>query len=156
LAEHHVTALCVMLPELSPIFSRGPGAEPGPEIFAEERSVHALVALLAALGTPDRPALVLLDDCQWADDLSVRLLEAWALWVGDIDHRPCHTLLVASFRTEEVTAGHPLRAISGSRLRLAPLTDEEVSDLAESMAGDLPEAAIDLVRRVARGNPFMA
>ena len=49
----------------------------GPETFAEARSVQALAALLDALGTTGRPVLVLLDDCQWADQLTLKVLSNW-------------------------------------------------------------------------------
>jgi hypothetical protein len=49
----------------------------GPEAYGETRSINALTALLDLLGQGARPALVLLDDCQWADALTLTLLAKW-------------------------------------------------------------------------------
>src|SRR5690606_2504503 len=48
-----------------------------PEAYGENRSVDALTILLGALGRPGRPVLVVLDDCQWADRLTIALLASW-------------------------------------------------------------------------------
>src|SRR5207249_1736319 len=75
----HREAAWSALPELGKVFgspatgSNGIG-QLGPESFAETRSVQALAALLDALGTTGRPVLVLLDDCQWADQLTLKVL----------------------------------------------------------------------------------
>src|SRR5205814_272158 len=74
------------------------------------RSLPALAALLDALGTADSPALLLLDDCQWADEMALKLLGHW--------HSARATggpiLVVASFRSEEAPAGHLLRKLEPS------------------------------------------
>src|SRR5262249_33674865 len=91
---------------------------PGPESLAEARALPALAALLDALGAPARPALVVLDDCQWADDLTAKLLVHWSR--REREHA-CHVLVVASFRAEEVGPDAPLRAARPVlALRLAP------------------------------------
>ncbi|MGH9180970.1 MAG: ATP-binding protein, partial [Acidimicrobiales bacterium] len=66
-------AVAVALPELHELLGQ---AEPDelPEAHGEARSLAALTVLIDALGTPARPALVLLDDCQWADGLTAQLL----------------------------------------------------------------------------------
>ncbi len=146
-------ALSAALPELEEIFGRS--AEPlGPEAFAEIRTIEAIAALLEAIGTPDRPAVLLLDDGQWADDLSLKLLLHWHQQAGAA---PRHTLVVVAFRTEEVEAAHPLRRLTtAERLELAPLGAEQVVELAESMAGPLPREATDILVRLSDGIPFMA
>src|SRR5215510_7257751 len=58
-------AVCAALPELADILGASSEAA-GPESFGQFRTLQALAALLDALGTPEHPALVLLDDCQWA------------------------------------------------------------------------------------------
>jgi diguanylate cyclase (GGDEF)-like protein/PAS domain S-box-containing protein len=124
----------------------------GPEQFGEQRSLLALHRLLRSLGTAERPALLVLDDCQWADTLTVRLLEG--LFAGD--DGAGHVCVVAAYRSEEVAADHPLRRIAGARsLVLGPLAPQAMALLAESMAGPLPQAALDVVVRLADGSPFM-
>src|SRR5262249_48283263 len=74
-------AACSALPELAELLGAGAVTEIGPETFGEARSVQALAALLEALGAIGPPALVLLDDCQWADQLTLKVLSNW-------QHRP--------------------------------------------------------------------
>jgi hypothetical protein len=64
--------------------------------------------------------------------------------------------VIAAFRTEEVPAAHALRRIAGAQaLSLGPLSPEAMAMLAESMAGPLPGQILDIVVRLADGNPFM-
>ncbi len=71
------TALCTVLPQLEPVLRPAPQQNLGPESFGESRGIRALTSLLGALGTEAEPAVVLLDDCQWADELTLRALEGW-------------------------------------------------------------------------------
>ena len=139
----------------------------GPEAFGEARALDALAALLDSLGTPDRAALVLLDDVQWADEATVRLLRRWRHGAGRAsgaegeapagDAPGGRVLVVVAFRGEAVGEGHPLRRLSpDAHLRLAAMEPGEVRRLAVSMAGDLPEPALALVQSLAAGSPFMA
>ncbi|WP_183094523.1 EAL domain-containing protein [Nocardioides stalactiti] len=125
----------------------------GPDAFGEERSLVALRQFLAAIATPDNPVLLVLDDCQWADALTVRLLtQAFA---ADVD-LPAYLGVVASFRSEEVGPEDPLRTIATAQaLHLGRLSDRAMTLLAESMAGPLPDQAVAIVTRLADGSPFM-
>ncbi len=68
-----------------------------------------------------------------------------------------YVLLVAAFRSEEVDAEHVLRQLDTSaRLKLSHFTEDEVRQLAESMAGRLPEEAIELIIQLGGGSPFMS
>ena len=152
LGEEAVAASAAM-PELAEIVGARDEVGLGPEQHAEARSIRALAALLDALGAPGREALVILDDAQWADEVSLRLLAAWAQRAAP-DRR---TLLIVAFREEEVAADHALRT-AGARehLRLPPMAAAEVASLATTMAGTLPPEALDAVERLSDGNPFMA
>ncbi len=147
-------AAAAALPDLEDLVAPLGVADFGPEAYGELRTVDALSSLLDALGTPERPTLVLLDDCQWADGLTLSLLGHW--------HRRAvaegtHVLVVAAYRSEEVGTDHPLRAIARTeRVVLQPFPPAEVRSLAESMAGPLPDEAVELVGHLSEGNPFMA
>ncbi|MDT4926593.1 MAG: hypothetical protein QOG01_4306 [Pseudonocardiales bacterium] len=147
-------AIVRALPALGPVLDATPSGDSGPEQYGELRSLAGLHRLLAAVASEDRPILLILDDCQWADTLTVRLL---ADLFDDPTRAPRHLGVIAAFRSEEVASDHPLHAISNAQaLHLGPLSDESVALLAESMAGPLPSQAIDIVVRLADGNPFMA
>jgi two-component system sensor kinase len=143
------------LPELTAILDTRLAEPLGPETFGQVRNLQGLSALLDALGSPERPALVLLDDCQWADDLTLRLLGNW-LRRRDLDQYQRHVLVVVAFRSEEVPPDHVLRTLHAPHLKLPPFSTDDVRRLAESMAGPLPQEALALVERFSEGSPFLA
>src|SRR5207253_5545640 len=104
----HQEAASSALPELGKVFGARAIGQLGPESFAETRSVQALAALLDALGTTGRTVLVLLDDCQWADQLTLKVLTNWQRR-PTAPERP--VLLIAAFRSEEVSSSHLLRTL---------------------------------------------
>ncbi|MBV9124577.1 MAG: AAA family ATPase, partial [Planctomycetes bacterium] len=150
-------ALGAALPELAEILGWPTEETLGPETFGQARSLQALTSLLDVLGSQERPALVLLDDCQWADELTLKLLKNWQGRRETGDKTGRRILLVAAFRSEEVSADHPLRNTGPlATLVLPPFQVEDVRRLAESMAGPLPPEAVELIERLAEGSPFMA
>jgi DNA-binding SARP family transcriptional activator len=146
--------LIALLPELG---ARVPGiAEPvnaEPEI-ERLRTLEAAAALLEAAGAAT-PVLLVLDDLQWADDLSLLLLRH--LLRCDAVLR---LLVVAAYRdTEpsrspllaEVVTGLARRA-DVARLELGPLAEPEVAAML-AHAGHEPSLA-RRVRTASEGNPF--
>ncbi len=149
-------AACAALPELTELFGEQPAEQQGPETFGQVRTLQALAALLDAVGGPECPALVVLDDCQWADELTLKLLGHWQRRLLSERGFGRHVLLVVGFRSEEVEAGHFLRTLKPTlQLELRPFAAKDVRKLAESMAGPLPPEAIEVVERLSEGSPFM-
>ncbi|PQO33824.1 ATP-binding protein [Blastopirellula marina] len=148
-------ALIAALPSLSGVIGTTQGmTEQSPAAFGENRTIESLIRFLGALGSPERPALVILDDCQWADTLTCNLIRRWHTQPRDSKR---YTTVTCSFRSEEVGEHHALRTIPNcSSICLKPLRAEEIRQIAESMAGTLPLAAIEVVTRLAGGSPFMA
>jgi signal transduction histidine kinase/tetratricopeptide (TPR) repeat protein len=146
----HGPAACAALPGLAAILGAGGGASLGPEAHAEVRTLRALAALLDALGSADRPALVLLDDAQWADELTLRLLGEWQGGAAR------HVLVLVSFRSEETESARLRSLRADRRLALRPFRPEETRQLLESMAGELPAEAVAAVVTLSEGNPFAA
>ena len=155
LGEHR-HAVCAALPQLAEPLGVDRSADQGPELFAENRSLAGLSALLEVLGSPERPALVLLDDCQWGDELTLKLLRQWQDRAGDAPPGARHVTILVGFRSEEVPDDHLLRRLRGPCLQLPNFSDSDVRSLAESMGGDLPEEALQTVAERSDGNPFMA
>jgi diguanylate cyclase (GGDEF)-like protein/PAS domain S-box-containing protein len=145
-------AVVAVLPRLGAVF--GAAHEALPEEYGETRGLNALVELLGALGRPEHPVVMLLDDCQWADTIAVRML---AQWCREQPEGGRWLMVVAAFRSEEVASESPLRATSPlARLVLGAFRDADVRDLARSMAGPLPDEALAVLTSLAGGSPFMA
>ena len=146
-------AVVVALPELDGILGRE-SQDDLPEAYGEVRSVAALSILVNALGTAEQPALVVLDDCQWANGITIELLREWQNEAG---RSGSHVLVVAAFRSEEVRPDHGLRGITPQGiLSLKALTLPQITYMTQSMAGPLPEEVVATVAQLAGGSPFMA
>lgn len=150
-------ALCSALPRLASALGWQASHTLGPEAFGEARNIQAITRLLDALGQPERPALVILDDCQWADEQAVKLISHWAQRRLDESGVKRHVMLVVAFRTEEVEERHALRSLQPTlHLTLERLGSDDIRHLVESMAGQVPEQVVEVVDRLAGGSPFMA
>ncbi len=149
-------ALVAALPGLAEVLGGESSYTTAPEAAGEIRTLNALGGFLSALGTADRPALVILDDCQWADELSYRLFRRWQS-PGENEAPGRFVQLIAAFRAEEAADDHPLRRLRpDAHLRLSGMTRDELQQLVESMAGQLPPEAVDTVAQLAGDSPFMA
>ncbi|AKU99134.1 Signal transduction histidine kinase CheA [Labilithrix luteola] len=128
---------------------------------AQNRFHLTFKSFLRVFYRPEHPLVVFLDDLQWADGATLKLLE---VLVNDDDTQ--HLLLVGSYRDNEVGAGHPLLATRndlrkrGAPLREVSLAPLQVEHLAE-LIGDtlhcdantaMPLAS--LVEHKTAGNPF--
>jgi DNA-binding CsgD family transcriptional regulator len=100
----------------------------------------------------DRPAIVVFEDVHWADEATLDLLR----FVGRRIARTS-SLLVMTYRDDELGPRHPLRIVLGDltasatscRIALAPLTEKAVG----ALVGDRALDATALHRQTA-GNPF--
>ena len=97
------------------------------------------------------PALMVLEDLHWADDATLDLLK----FLGRRIART-HSLLVVSYRDDELGPRHPLRFVIGElprnnvrQLQLSSLSQEAVAALARE-AGKAPEG----LHAATGGNPF--
>ncbi|MBA1180636.1 response regulator [Pseudomonas psychrotolerans] len=126
-----------------------------PPLQAEQRFDEAVIALLLAFAADSRPLLLWLDDLQWADSASLRLIERL---LARGDQGPL--LLVATHREEQL-AGSALERLLGAALirnvSLGPLSRVEIERLIAEL---LPAPAEDqaalagLCLDKTLGNPF--
>lgn len=150
-------AVGAVLPRLAKVVGADSSSDVGPEAFGEARSLEALDRLVMTLGSVDRPALIVFDDCQWADELTLKLLRRWSAKRRADTKTPCFVSVVVAFRSEEALPGHMLRRLEPSHhLKLPPFGPQDIRQLAESMAGTLPAEAVDVIERLSVGSPFMA
>ncbi|MFO0918174.1 MAG: response regulator [Planctomycetaceae bacterium] len=145
------------LPELETVLGQSAAPELAPEAFGEARSIEALTTFLDVLGTDERPALIILDDCQWADEMMVRLMARWNARRLSETNRSGSVLLIVALRSDEVAPDDRIYKIQSSgHLRLSAFDAQEIRQLVESMAGPLPADALELILRLSDGTPFMA
>jgi two-component system sensor kinase len=151
------SAVCAALPSIAEAWGDESSAVRVPEAFGEARGIQALVRLLQALGTAERPALVILDDCHWADDSGMKVLLEWIEAHAEQAGENSHVSVVAAYRSDEVPADYILRQKRHSlRLQLAKFEADDIRRLIESMAGPLPDTVTQVVVSLADGSPFMA
>jgi predicted ATPase/signal transduction histidine kinase len=129
--------------------------------LSEAQLQAASVRLLTALVSPERPLVLVLDDLQWADELSLR---AFAALMDDPE--PRGLLLVGTFRNEDIGAQGVFSSqlerwqsapIGPERLRLANLPEASMCEFLSLMLRLSPHRAAELSSAIwasTRGNPF--
>jgi predicted ATPase/signal transduction histidine kinase len=160
----NASAVVALIPELAALLGTGdalPPPAPLPPTEADHRLKLAFQHFIASQAGADHPLIVFLDDLQWADSASLRLLESM---LGN----PAlgHLLLVGAYRDNEVEAAHPLWAtlnalqdsgLAIERIELAPLALPALTALtADTLHVEPAEAAplAELLRAKTAGNPF--
>jgi DNA-binding NarL/FixJ family response regulator/tetratricopeptide (TPR) repeat protein len=114
-------------------------------------SAHDLAAALLTEASR-RPAIVVLEDVHWADEATLDVLRLLARRVDR-----AATLVIATYRDDELERSHPLRAVLGElatrstvdRLPIEPLSQQAVAALAAEAQVDTSE-----LYRKTGGNPF--
>ena len=141
--------LRTVLPSLAELLAVA--EQEGSRRSVESRVLDALTALFEALGWEGRPAVLLLDDCQWADELSLRVVGRWA------KGRPGgYVSVVAALRQDDLAEGHPVSGWPDAiTVELRPFDDAATRDLVTSMIGRIPDEAHSVIRRVSGGRPFV-
>ncbi|MCA9192079.1 MAG: response regulator [Planctomycetales bacterium] len=152
--ETQASDLIQAIPRLRSLFSESLTENSSPEAFGENRTLDALMRFLDAISDPSSPFIVIFDDCQWSDHLSLQALRKWQQNMVSCRH----SSIVVSYRDEEVAENHILRQIEsrGRSLHLRAFTSTEIRKLLESMAGKLPDQVVNEVNRLVAGSPFMA
>jgi eukaryotic-like serine/threonine-protein kinase len=130
-----------------------PDPDPESPEHARARVFRALEGVLVAL-SEQRPLLLLLDDLQWADSLSLEFLSTF---VGRVSSR-CRVTLVGTFRSEEMT--EELEALCGERgvevRRLERFDGAAIGQMVSGMLGlrTAPEEWVSFLEQESAGNPF--
>jgi tetratricopeptide (TPR) repeat protein len=148
--------LAVLLPEL---YERLPGVTaPASQLAGQEQqSLWEAVLELFKMAIERIPLLVVLDDLQWADASSCELLAYLARRLSGYP-----IVFLGTCREVELAPKHPLRPLIAhmqrehtiSTLQIQPLSDAAINLLIANT--QLPEKAVQDVRRQAAGNPFFA
>ncbi len=132
-----------------------------PAVEAQNRTNRALLSFVRALSRPEHPLVIFLDDLQWTDRASLRIIHLLLT-----DPAMESLLLIGAYRDDEVVSPHPLAvAIDGileakgtvHRITLAPLRAESLTHLlADTLQSDAAQCGglSDLVASKTGANPF--
>jgi PAS domain S-box-containing protein len=151
----HVGILARILPELAQLFPEAPDAAPARPAEAERRFEYAFRRLAACIATPESPLLLVLEQCEWLDDDSRRLLRLLTGSAG-----VPHLLVLATAGDAAAAAetlGERFDPESDAHLPVPPLdldtTAQLVSDVLDRPASGL-EALPRLLQARCHGNPL--
>ncbi len=151
-----------VIPELEYIISPQPAVEELSGSAAENRFNLLFLKFIKIFATQEHPLVIFLDDLQWADIASLKLMQ---LLMSEKNSQ--HLLLLGAYRDNEVNQTHPLiltleeivkRSAIVNTITLKPL--ELISDLNPLVADTLhcsQEIALplaELVYQKTQGNPF--
>ena len=152
-----------LVPELEIIIGPQPSPPDLPPHDARRRFHLTFRRFISAFARPAQPLVLFLDDLQWLDAATLDLVEN-LLTASELQH----VLLIGAYRSNEVTAAHPLRQTlkaietAGSVLKeisLSPLTPEHLQQLISETVRcerDRTEPLAQLVHEKTGGNPFFA
>jgi predicted ATPase/signal transduction histidine kinase len=155
--------LANMIPELGLFLGPQPPVEDLPPVEAENRVRFLFRRFLGVFAQPGRPLTIFLDDLQWADTASLRLLE---YVIGQPE--AANLFIVCAYRDNEVSSSHPLTGMIArllsvgakvNHLLLRPLSPDNTVRLVADTVRSKPEDTVDLARLVhakTGGNPFFA
>ena len=152
---NHIYALCDIIPDFKQILLTAELQHDESEYHGEVRSIPALSMFINAIVNKETPTILILDDCQWADELTLKTIQSWNQSRINNEYGNLKILVVLSFRKEEVSEEHVLNNLPNSLyLNLKAFDDKESSNLIKSMAGDIPPKAIETTLKLSKGNPF--
>ena len=153
--------LIELIPELELIIGPQPTVSALGPTESQNRFNLVFRRFVDVLADAEHPFVLFLDDLQWADHASLRLIQSLLA-----DHARRHFLLIGAYRDNEVDRAHPLSltldslreaGVEPRTLLLAPLQFSDVGELlAESLQTERDSCA-DLARVIhtkTNGNPF--
>ncbi|MEG5064219.1 AAA family ATPase [Microcoleus sp. B3-A4] len=160
-----------VIPELELLIGKQPAVqelEPSP---AQNRFNLLFQKFIRVFATKNHPLVIFLDDLQWADSASLKLMQ---LLLGEPEGQ--HLLLIGAYRDNEVSSVHPLmltlseirnlpnRSIDRpapiiNQITLAPLSKIDLNRLVADALSCPPYRSISLTELIfqkTKGNPFFS
>ncbi len=143
--------LARLLPELGDTGPALPGS------LGQARLFELVLGVLSRL-SQERPVALVVEDVHWADSASLDLL---AFLVRN--QRSERLATIVTFRSDELTAEHPVRARlselerggRAQRIELEPLTADQLAEQVRGITGTRPPVALSRVLHDrSQGNPF--
>ncbi|QRK11163.1 AAA family ATPase [Archangium violaceum] len=154
--------LVELVPQLELVAGKQPPPQELPPSEAQTRFNRVFQRFLGAVSTSEHPLVLFLDDLQWVDPASLRLIQHL---ITHPDTPPL--LLVGAYRDNEVSPSHPLilarmemlkERVRVTDIRLEPLSLEQlqrlITDALPGAGGELIEPLSAQVHEKTGGNPF--
>jgi len=147
-----------VIPELEMIVERQPALPHIDPERSQNRFTRVFGDFIRIFMTPDHPLVIYLDDLQWADSASLKLISRLMM-----DYRTEYFFLILAYRNNEVEPEHELASIlAGMEDRLTTIT---LNNLSAEQVGEYigyfvnsqeKRAALlaDVIYRKTNGNPF--
>ncbi|MEM9541549.1 MAG: AAA family ATPase, partial [Cyanobacteria bacterium P01_E01_bin.42] len=152
-----------VIPELEGIIGKQPSVPELSGTAAQNRFNLLFQKFIRVFTTPEHPLVIFVDDLQWADSASLKLME---VLMGDANIG--YLLLLGAYRDNEVFAAHPLMLTLNditkleanlNTITLASLSQEDLDRLvADTLSCQLELASplTELLYQKTQGNPFFA
>ena len=152
-----------VIPELERIIGKQPPADELSGTAAQNRFNLLFSKFIQVFTTKEHPLVIFLDDLQWADSASLKLLQ---LLMAETNSS--YLLLIGAYRDNEVNPTHPLMltlsemakvGVSLNTITLEPLSKSDLNHLiADTLTCgiELAEPLTELVAQKTKGNPFFA
>ncbi len=150
-----------VIPEIELIIGKQPEVSELPASEAQRRFNQVFQRFVQVFCEPEKPLVIFLDDLQWADLATLKLIEKL---IGNPETK--NLVLIGAFRDNEVGPNHPLMISLGNlresgapiaSLTLTPLTLADVTQMiADTLHSEPDEVAplAELILHKTLGNPF--
>ena len=150
-----------VIPELEQLVGSQPAIATLAPMEAQNRFNLVFQRFIGVFCQPEHPLAIFLDDLQWADPASLKLLE---LMMTDRERR--FLLLIGAYRDNEVSDSHPLMASLDKlqqakapihHIALAPLSIASLTQLLTDSLycdGEAVRSLVELIEQKTDGNPF--
>jgi diguanylate cyclase (GGDEF)-like protein len=154
-----------LIPQLALIVGPAEAASSLAPEQAEHRLGRVFPRFVDVFAGAAHPLVLFLDDLQWADAATLRMIEQIMDARGEDDRRG-HLLIIGAYRDKEVDARHPLAGLRDklgacgvrlSTLALGPLSEPQVTQMVAATVRVPADACAPLARlcfRKTAGNPF--
>ncbi|MBD2435408.1 ATP-binding sensor histidine kinase [Nostoc sp. FACHB-110] len=150
-----------VIPELERIIGKQPAVPELSGSAVQSRFNLLFQKFIQVFTTQEHPLVIFLDDLQWADTASLKLMQ---LLMSEASNT--YLLVIGAYRDNEVSSAHPLMLtieemrqaeITVNHIVLAPLTEMQLNELiADTLKYSLQQSLkiTKLVYQKTKGNPF--
>ncbi|MEG4116983.1 AAA family ATPase [Microcoleus sp. N9_B4] len=152
-----------VIPELERIIGKQQPVSELSGSSAENRFNLLFQKFISVFATKEHPLVIFLDDLQWSDSASLKLLQ---VLMSEKDSQ--NLLVIGAYRDNEVSPAHPFMLavaemeksqVTVNTITLEPLSQADINDLiADTLSCEilLAQPLTELVYQKTKGNPFFA